>query len=50
MYSFNKVGFQLCARNGYEWNEKMYIIMERLLNLFMERYEYDGLPEEFDHL
>ena len=50
MYSFNKVGFQLCARNGYEWNEKMYIIMERLLNLFMERYEYEGLPEEFSHL
>lgn len=50
MYNFNKIGYQLCARNGYEWNEKMLVIMERLLNLFMERYEYKGLPEEFNHL
>ena len=24
--------------------------MERFLNLFMTRYEYDGIPEEFEHL
>lgn len=48
--NFNRIGYSLCARNGYEWNEKMYIIMERFLNLFMTRYEYDGIPEEFEQL
>lgn len=47
--NFNRIGYQLCAKNGYEWNEKTYIIMERFLNLFMSRYEYEGIPDEFEH-
>lgn len=48
--NFSRIGYSLCARNGYEWNEKLYIVMERFLNLFMTRYEYEGIPEEFEQL
>ena len=47
---FNRIGQRLCNRMGYEWNEKLSVIMERMLNLYMTRYEVDGLPDEFVEL
>lgn len=48
--SFNRIGQSLCARNGLEWNEKIYLIMERFMNLYMTRYELEGIPDEFVEL
>lgn len=41
-----ELGLHLIHRYGYEYDEKTFLIMENLLNLFMSRYEYDGLPKE----
>lgn len=48
--NFNRIGYSLCSRNGLEWNEKIYLIMERFMNLYMTRYELDGIPDEFVEL
>lgn len=48
--SFNRIGYNLCAKNGYEWNEKLWVVMERLLNIFMVRYDLEDIPEEYEHL
>ena len=32
---------------GYEWDRKMYIIMQRFLNLYMKRFKYTGFSDKF---
>lgn len=43
--------FNICeamvGRYGYVWDRRMFIIMQRYLNLFMRRYKYTGFSDKF---
>ena len=48
MTEYNRgIAMSLIGRYGYSYDEQTYLILENFLNLFMSRYEYEGLPDEF---
>lgn len=44
MYS---IATAMCARFGYEFDRRMYVIMQRFLNLYMKRFKYSGFSDKF---
>lgn len=50
MYSGNQYFLTMCNRLGYQIEFKQFLIMEKLLNVFMKRYEYEGFDDKFKEL
>ena len=50
MYSANQYFLNMCNRLGYTIQLKEFLIMEKLLNVFMKRYEYEGFDDNYKEL